>query len=904
MVIIGGPRRSAAERKNTELLSAQRFRRSGGSSGSNGGSGNSSSSLHKPSTRGSREEAQGGSGRAPGSSSDGDGDGGGSLQKSNNGISQHLAIMERLRAKVQARPGSSLAAPAAHGKAGRKVNAVLAAGDGHRGSARGSGSGSGGNGARLPSKRLEGDSKGAATGVRLSVSRRARAMGMSATAAKDSAAAAVAVVSSSCVTRREKRGSGGSAKGGDDIGYSDGSGGSGSGANRRGRRILDKASSDGTEARSAKGEHHQRKNGRTGAAAPHHPANGASIEGGDACAMVLGSGSTGPPNNDALPAVGNDKHGAGGATTAGMPTRDSPGLDDRDREGRSPTRRERHPSLLDSERELTPERKATRRVGGTTRSGRVSVTGASSSRSSSFRAGAVGQRAAKQTRSLAGERSSAAGGVYSSAGANGSSTGLPVSGPGAKGATAAAVDEAGLAVAMMNILQSGSEGLFSSSGTIAPTTAAGASGAGEGQQQQQAARRKLTRDSDRTKSVAAATTGPSLLLATQIVNTVGGGHDRGGGSEAGTDFRRPSTSSSASLDALIAPASGARKARPTTAAKGRTGGGTAGNICRPGLVAVGSSSSSGSRRTGNGGGGSGVEGDWRLRASRAVGRVREEEEATKAAAVATAASEESEAASHGGGGSQKRSATLLPNDSNRSQISRDLPSRSRTNTNGAAGLDAADHGRQWPSPTLQGNETTASALLSGRVSDSDEDGGDGSKWSVGGGAGGSGGEGGDTSASRREEGSTRDRKRGPSSCPPSAATTPITEVAARPRPVGGNKKLAKKTTEVSDNFVRADLKSRGSSRFKRKGSGRSKARGGSGGRSFGGRGGAGGGRWGRGGRGFGGGRFGGGGSKWGGGSKGGEDPVTGERGGAPRDRPLSSGAAKNRAGLDVLDQVS
>lgn len=103
------------------------------------------------------------------------------------------------------------------------------------------------------------------------------------------------------------------------------------------------------------------------------------------------------------------------------------------------------------------------------------------------------------------------------------------------------------------------------------------------------------------------------------------------------------------------------------------------------------------------------------------------------------------------------------------------------------------------------------------------------------------------------------------------------------------------TRQVSDNFVRMDLKSRGSSRFKRKGSLRSKARGG-----------AAGGSWGRYGRGS----YG---SKWGrqngtrgtdrGGWAGGEDPVTGERGEAPRDRPLSSGGAKNRAGLDVLDQV-
>lgn len=110
---------------------------------------------------------------------------------------------------------------------------------------------------------------------------------------------------------------------------------------------------------------------------------------------------------------------------------------------------------------------------------------------------------------------------------------------------------------------------------------------------------------------------------------------------------------------------------------------------------------------------------------------------------------------------------------------------------------------------------------------------------------------------------------------------------------------------MSDNFVRMDLKSRGSSRFKRKNSLRDKARGGAGGRGRSSDGGRGGGRWGVRGGGYGNGS--GFGSKWG--KKdyykknGFEDPVTGEQGG-PRDRPLSSGAAKNRAGLDVLDQVS
>ena len=104
---------------------------------------------------------------------------------------------------------------------------------------------------------------------------------------------------------------------------------------------------------------------------------------------------------------------------------------------------------------------------------------------------------------------------------------------------------------------------------------------------------------------------------------------------------------------------------------------------------------------------------------------------------------------------------------------------------------------------------------------------------------------------------------------------------------------------MSDNFVRMDLKSKGSSRFKRKGSGRNRARGGSGGRRFEG----GGGQWAKGGRGYrGNSNLGPRSSKWGGkGGFGREDPVTGEKGGV-RDRPVSSGAAKSRAGLDVLDQ--
>lgn len=738
-------------------------------------------------------------------------------------------------------------------------------------------------------------------------------MGMSATAVKDSAAAAAVAATSSSVTHREKSRSGGSANGGDDIGRSDGSGGSGGGgggggsANGHGRRTLDQARPDATGARSANSEHRERDSVRIEAAALPHPPTGGDIEGRDASAMVVANGSTRAGDEDAPPAVGKGENGDGDTTSnAGMLRSSRPGLDDRDGEERPPTRQERQPSFLDSEKELTPERRATRRVGGATRSGRGAMAGEHSNRKKSFRAGAAGQRSAKVTTA-------------------------------ANAAKAAKADEARLALAMMevmnNVQSSGSEGFFSSADTAAITTAAGGNGAGDGQQRQQqqqrAATRKPIRDNDHAKNVADAAAGSSLL-GTQIVNTVGGGHGRGGSnsSEAGADFHRPSSSFSSSVDAMVAPVRGAKKGRPTTTAAGRMASGTAGTICGPGLVAVASSSSSGQRRRTDGGGGGsggagGVEGDWHLRASRAVGRVREEE-AINAAAIATTALQKSETVSHGEGGcsgcggddSQNTNAPLLPNnsDSNESNArsSSNSQSRNRTNTH-SAGLGIAGKARQRSSSTLDGNEAPAPEQLAARISDSDEDGGDESDWSDGGGGGGgcSGGGGRGNSAGRCETGSTDDREQGPSSGLASAGTTPIAAAQAaqaaqtRPRPVVANKKLVKKkTTEVSDNFVRADLKSRGSSRFKRKGSGRSKARGGSGGRSFGGRGGGRGGRWGRGGRGFGGGRWGGGGLKWGGGNKGGEDPVTGEKGGAPRDRPLSSGAAKNRAGLDVLDQVS
>ena len=515
-----------------------------------------------------------------------------------------------------------------------------------------------------------------------------------------------------------------------------------------------------------------------------------------------------------------------------------------------------------TENELTPERKATRRAGGTTRNRTGAATGASGIMSMSFRS-ETGRGGRKNAHSLTGERSfSGAAAAFSSVGGNAASRGSSGSGRFGKGSGAAdaavavaATDEAGLAVAMMNILQSPE-----SDGSRVSATAIASRGGGAGEGKQQAARRSA--------SAAAAS---SLLLATNIVNTVGGGN--GGAVTAPQNISRPLSSSTlvrSRTDSKMGRAEAATTPTENAAS-------AAGAICGPGLVAA----SSDARRTA--GGDSGMGGDWHLRASRAVGRARGEEEAGKATAVVTPAAKREEASVGPDTGE-----TASDNTQRRSNSS-------------SAGYGSAICGGivsetvSEMSRPLRGCERTTSTRRTDRISDSDDDGGDDSDWSIGGGDGGGGG--------RKQLERNRERATAAAGAA-SRATAAPGQPAAQPRSAAAGKRKQpanKKTSEVSDNFVRADLKSRGSSRFKRKGSGRSKARGGSGGRSFGG-----GGRWGgRGGRGFGGGRFGGGGSKWGrGGYKGAEDPVTGEQGGAPRDRPLSSGAAKNRAGLDVLDQVT
>lgn len=851
MVIIGGPRQRAAERNiGGALGSAQSFRQSSSSSGS----GSSNNGRNRPGP-------EGGGGGGGKHSSDG--------PTKCSSISQHLDIMERLRAKVQPRSGSSLAAPLAQGKAGQqrpKVNSVLAAGDGHRRNGRGA--------VAASKNRLDRRSNGAAGAH---VSSRARAMGMSATATTEPASAAAVTKpernASSSLALGENR-KGGVPRLGDSSGSVDGAGCVGGSSEGRGgvgggRSALARAGSSRGEAGVNAANEERRESGRKDLAAAVAEVVPPSSAGKRAreCAGGIGTRDAGKPD-------GRANGDSGVATASGSSSRStstsSSAFDDD--EGQGGAQEDGAPP--GPERELTPERRATRRVGGAARGGRSVVPGASrNNRLRSFRADFGRGVVAKKSRATGGRLG---GGVLSSASTNGCSTG--VAGPGRQGkgsATAAAAvagDEAGLAVAMMDILQS------SGSMLSANTNPAVASRVGDGSRE------------GRGDAVAAAAASGLLPTAASIVNTVGG-RDGGAGAALGGSSL-PHSSGVLGAPAMV----GAKKPRPAVVlAKtvGNTADGAAA-ICGPGLVA--SSGSSGPRRTG--GGGSGVEEDWRLRASRAVGRVREEEEAGNAASAAAAAAAKAAGAVADGGGSEVKHRDTSPTPTSTTPQS---PQGSRVTGSGNA-TSTADREAVVPS-------NTRPPLGAGRISDSDEDGGGGdSGWSLGGG-------GGTSASSTTRQGKTeaaayvRDHEGNPASTRARRASTAGAEPAPggvpSSRVVGGRKKAkpAEKTTEVSDNFVRADLKSRGSSRFKRKGSLRSKARGGSGGRSFGGDGRSGGGRWG--GRGFGGrrGGFRDGKSKWGSGGKDGEDPVTGEKGGAPRDRPLSCGAAKNRAGLDVLEQV-
>ena len=169
MVIVGGPRQTTTERRHAQALAAAASAPSGTSS------------------CGKREGvSRSGFGGAP------------VAAKPDNPLSRHLALMERLKPKVQqrsiSRSSSAGGKNGGGGGDGGTVNAVLAAGDGHRRADAGRNrSGTDGH-----NHRLEGTS--AAAGV--TVSRRARAMGATATAAMRSGLASKAATAP--LARREK----------------------------------------------------------------------------------------------------------------------------------------------------------------------------------------------------------------------------------------------------------------------------------------------------------------------------------------------------------------------------------------------------------------------------------------------------------------------------------------------------------------------------------------------------------------------------------------------------------------------------------------------------------------------------------------------------------------------------
>ncbi|CAN0081552.1 unnamed protein product, partial [Scytosiphon promiscuus] len=615
MVIIGGPRQSVAERKNAETLrNAQRHRHGASSSSSSSSSNRNTNDSDSKNTHGGASDGTSAKGGAP--------------------ISRHLDIMDRLRAKVQERPGSSLNSLLAVGKAGQKrpkVNALLAAGDGHR---RGGGGGKG-DIARENKERPDGALSGAA-GV--SVSRRARAMGMSSAAAKIPAEAkAPTKADASAPSTRDRRKSRG-----EDTPRA-----------RESSRAVGVVGGDGD----GKG-----KGGASGGGGDRHAEESYASGGGE---RGHGSGrkeATGPPHHSFV-----DEKAPGPGD--GTPPRDTAGRRSSgttDPYGREPQQEqnERETRPAGSERDLTPERRATRRAGGPARGGgggggnRGAVPGAISNTLSSFRT-EVGRRVANNARSLSGGRSSSSSSAAAAARTAGGSGAAMVFSPSdgqasAKGsaglgrstrssaaaATAAGggpaagtvVDEAGLAMAMMDILQP-SEAEPSPLSAPAASAASVEEGGEVGGGQDHAIRPAAMRAGNSGRGNHAGAAASKLLLATNIVNTVGGASGGGGtGGRTGLSlFCPPSSSSSSSSGsrALRTPARVATKVGPTSASATEAEESTTaitGAICGPGLVASSASASSSStRRTeagGGGGGGGGVEGDWHLRASRAVGRVR------------------------------------------------------------------------------------------------------------------------------------------------------------------------------------------------------------------------------------------------------------------------------------------
>lgn len=162
-VIVGGPHHTPAERRHYSQGLADVNSSGGGKAGRKGNSG-------------------GGSGVASGT-------------KQDNPLSRHLALMERLKPKIQQRNISRSSSSAGAGGSGRcetgAVNAVLAAGDGHRRA----------DAAKDRAGKKEYLLEGSSTAAGVMVSRRARSMGATATA---TAAASMTYGRAITTARREK----------------------------------------------------------------------------------------------------------------------------------------------------------------------------------------------------------------------------------------------------------------------------------------------------------------------------------------------------------------------------------------------------------------------------------------------------------------------------------------------------------------------------------------------------------------------------------------------------------------------------------------------------------------------------------------------------------------------------
>lgn len=519
------------------------------------------------------------------------GDGGGRAHAQGKSISHHLAIMDLLRPKVQSRSDSL--APASNGIKGQrgKVNAVLAAGDGHR---------------RAPEertgKRLEGSS--AAAGV--SVSRRARAMG---------AASVTNVPQLSSSSRLLKNGEESNSLLG--ISRSENRGG-------RGRRFRDGSSGEGEN--SGHESRHQDQ------ASPKRYKR----EGGKGHAMSAicqGGSTTKAAHSEAATASG--VAGASGTLFAAADEvstercKRQQVADRHEERGHLPSSKPTPPEVPNEETGLTPERCWTRRGDVGVRPGHKSVResgvhNVTDSTGDSSRHGNRGKNSIEGRYSTgmlpvarsSGPQADPQAGTRSfhrdecsTRGARAATdrVGFKASNTvtrkedvlGAGTATGrddhAPADEAGLAVAMMDIMSGSS------------ATAPGQPGYGGNSVLGQAHPNSGCFGSGNTNGGS----GNALQLATRIVNTVGAPHEMGTG-----DGLRESDKSGGSESFLSSVLT--TRGRSAGAVAGRAGRGRAAKeapdrICDAGIVAQ--------RGMKN----RAVDGsDWHLRASRAVGRVREE----------------------------------------------------------------------------------------------------------------------------------------------------------------------------------------------------------------------------------------------------------------------------------------